>query len=270
MSRSFCELSPVFHIDRIYTAFEESYDGQFRFPGESHPMWELSYILEGEAGITSAKELYVCHTGELILHPANTFHNVWALEGKPFRVLTMSFTGRNLERYVPFGKFVPNDIERTLLSLLRTELFMHFEKNAGSILPRQAENTQMLANLLEALCLSLHRHHAKSLSPTTDRRAVLFSELVSFLEREVDCALTAQQICATFGVGATTLKELFRAYTGIGVMKYYNHLRVRRATELIAQGYTMAQIATQMHFSSQNYFSAFFRRETGKTPSQYK
>jgi AraC-like DNA-binding protein len=32
----------------------------------------------------------------------------------------------------------------------------------------------------------------------------------------------------------------------------------------------MAEIADIMNFSSQNYLSSFFKRETGMTPSQYR
>ena len=40
--------------------------------------------------------------------------------------------------------------------------------------------------------------------------------------------------------------------------------------KLLGEGMLMSEIAEIMNFSSQNYLSSFFKRETGMTPSQYR
>ena len=95
-------------------------------------------------------------------------------------------------------------------------------------------------------------------------------EIAAYMTEHVCENINVEDICVSCGIGRSALKELFRKYTGIGAMKYFNYLRIRHAIKLIGRDFTMAEIAVDMNFSSQNYFSAFFKRETGLTPTQYK
>ena len=118
----FTNLVPTLSVNRIYTAFIRTYDAAFRFQGESHDMWELGYIIEGRAGITSGNEVYECGKGDLVIHPSGVFHNVWAMRGAEVRIMTVSFTGNRLENRVPAGKFTLTSTEQTLMELLEQEM----------------------------------------------------------------------------------------------------------------------------------------------------
>lgn len=266
----FTNLVPTMSVNRIYTAFVQTYDAAFRFQGESHDMWELGYVMEGRAGVTSGNEVYDCGKGDLVIHPSGVFHNVWAMRGEEVRIMTVSFTGNRLENRVPSGKFTLTPAERILMELLEQEIAAQSEGDGSPEVNFHRDTGHIVKNLLEILCLSLHRRRGESAAPAEGHRAALFSEVVTYMQENTDNALGIGDICAACGVGQTVLKELFRTYTGMGVIKYYNHLRVRRAVALISEGHSMAQIAEIMHFSSQNYFSAFFRRETGVSPGRYR
>lgn len=90
------------------------------------------------------------------------------------------------------------------------------------------------------------------------------------MKTNVCMPLDMDTICSDCGIGRSALKELFRRYTGLGVIKYYNYLRTRHIVKLLGEGKSMAEISEIMNFSSQNYLSSFFKRETGMTPSEYK
>ncbi|MBQ8719501.1 MAG: helix-turn-helix transcriptional regulator [Clostridia bacterium] len=259
---------PVLNIDRIYTAFVQTYDGQFDFPGEYHDMWELGCVLSGKAGITSGTEIYDMSEYDLVIHPRGVFHAAWAKGGERLTILTVSFLGSGVERFVPTGKFIPTEWEVSIIKLLVREISVQSDKNATG--RQKRDGGQMLKNLLESLFLSLYRRKGESALPDADRAASRFAEVATYLEKNVDRALTTEAICTECAIGRTVLKELFHAFTGAGVMKYYNCLRIRRATALVAEGLSMAEIAEIMHFSSQSYFSAFFRRETGAPPMRYR
>lgn len=259
-------LAQVLAIDRIYTAFVSTYDEGFSFAGESHDMWELDIFRAGNAGVTSGSEIYDCRKDDLVIHPAGVFHNVWEKQAGKVRILTVSFTGKGVEQFVPVGKFSMSAGEKQFADLLEAELTADGEGKPYRLL---SEDGQVLRNLLELLFLSLYRRKNESKSPTRDRQAATFSQISNYLAEHVDECLTVGKICHACAIGQTALKELFRTYTGIGVMKYYNRLRIRRSIELISMGKSMAEIADEMGFSSQNYFSAFFKRETGVSPSRY-
>ena len=95
-------------------------------------------------------------------------------------------------------------------------------------------------------------------------------EVTAFMKDHITENLRAAQICTACGVSRSVLKELFRRYTGGGPMEYFAYLRVRQAMQLMERGLSMADVAAAMNFSSQNYYSAFFKRMTGTTPSAYR
>ena len=261
------KMLPILNIDRIYTAFVSNYDQSFSFAGEYHEMWELDIILEGSAGITSGTEIYDCPRGTLVIHPAEIFHNVWAKDGESLKILTVSFTGSGVEQIIPNGKFIMNGREQVLSDLLR-ETVVSFG-GLQEVGKSGYANRQILKNLLEIFLLSLYQRKNESEKPMHDRTAAQFAAVATYLQEHTDEALTVLDVCRVHAIGQTALKKLFKAYTGAGVMKYYNALRIRRAVELMEKGLSMAEIAETMHFSSQNYFSSFFKRETGVMPSRY-
>lgn len=257
-------------IDNICTAFVATYESGFAFPGESHDMWELDCVLEGQVGITSGAHVYTCGPGDVILHRAEVFHSVW-VTGPYARIMTVSFRGQNLAQCVPWGKFQLNEEEQLLVTLLKMLLL---DRYGGCFRADRDESRwlplQQLTNLLENLSLSLGSRRESRTIAESDRDAALFSQIVHHLRDHVCDALGTEDLCQQFGIGKTALKALFKRYTGGGVMGYYNDLRMRHAIKLLSGGHTMAEIASTMHFSSQNYFSSFFRRMTGKSPIQYR
>ena len=66
------------------------------------------------------------------------------------------------------------------------------------------------------------------------------------------------------------LQKSFSYYAGVGVMEYFNRQKMRRAAELMAEGYSVREAALAVGFSDQNYFSTVFKRITGHSPSAVK
>ena len=66
------------------------------------------------------------------------------------------------------------------------------------------------------------------------------------------------------------IQSVFKKYTGISAKHYYLNLRTIEASNLILSGATIREIADKMNFSSPNYFTTFFKNQTGLTPLEYK
>ncbi len=128
---------------------------------------------------------------------------------------------------------------------------------------------QIAKGLLETLLIALHKRRVETSVPSTRGDSGRFMEIAEYMKDHILDNLYTDNICTECGIGRSALKELFRRYTGGGVMKYYNFLRVRQAIRFMERGMSMADIAEEMNFSSQNYFTAFFKRETGMTPTAY-
>lgn len=269
------KLYPTLRIDALYTVYIVPVDKDFRFPGETHPIWELDYVIDGEMNFTSDDRAYYCTQGEAVLHRPDAFHTSWLDRDVPTRSFTITFTGSGLHD-LPDGKFTLAPEERAVMDLLIAEVPRQFSCYAltdYTPLPTAAlgrdEGYQMLANYLELLLLSLQRRRTEAGQPLCDEQARLYADIVGYMQDHVDEDLCVEDISRRFALSPSSLKLLFRRFTGEGVIKYYNHLRIKRAVSLLSEGASVNETAKRMNFSSQNYLSAFFKRETGMPPSVY-
>lgn len=264
-------LYPALSIDTLYSAMVSDFQGDFFTQGEAHDMWEMSCILSGSAGITSGTHVYECRKGDAIIIPGGVFHTAWAMNNEDVRLLTVSFTGEWLNRFVPGGKFTLNKKEMMLVGILADKT----RELCPDIDPADAEmsreDEQILKNLIEIIVLSLNQRRDETEKNAPDGSAGnRFTAIAGYMKEHVCDPLDVDRICTDCSIGRSALKELFRRYTGAGVIKYYNYLRLRHIIKLLGEGMQMSEISDRMNFSSQNYLSSFFKRETGMTPSKYR
>lgn len=266
-SRSLC---PILSIDRLYTAFVGEYSGDFFGHGESHDMWEMSIILSGTAGFTAGTHVYECKQGDAVIIPGGLFHTAWAMDMGGVRIMTVSFTGEWVNRFVPSGKFSLTEKEKSIAQLLAETLQELCGRHQLHDVTFRREDEQIIKNLLELLVLHFNLRREENGKSASGAIGDRFSEIAGYMKARVCEPLEVDKICSDCNIGRSALKDLFRRYTGSGVIKYYNYLRMRHIIKLLGEGKNMAEIADIMNFSSQNYLSSFFKRETGMTPSQYR
>jgi AraC-like DNA-binding protein len=82
--------------------------------------------------------------------------------------------------------------------------------------------------------------------------------------------ISLSDIAKHCGVSNSSLKNLFKAHTHLGVMHYYNELKMEKAKEMLFEGISISAIAEELRFSSSAHFSAAFKKYTGLSPLKYK
>lgn len=65
------------------------------------------------------------------------------------------------------------------------------------------------------------------------------------------------------------LIKKFKEIYGMTPLKYHTEIRMRKAMEILREGYSVSDAAIMMGFSSVHYFSKTFKDLFGKSPSQY-
>ena len=265
------EIDRKFSIDGLFSAFVAWYGNEFYFPGESHEMWEFDCILEGSSGLTSGENIYNCGPYEIVIHQPNIFHTAWNSGKEPIRVLTVSFTVEGDESRIPFGKYILSDTGKLVTDEIVRCLIDNFKGNVEHSEDRLSDTYgHYISDLLEVILLSCLDKNEEQGVPVKDGKAALFRDVIRFMKENIDEDPDMDTICRSIGIGRTSLKELFKKYTGRSVFDYQRDLRFRRCVSLMESGMSMAEIAEIMHFSSQNYFSSYFKKISGMTPVRYK
>jgi AraC-like DNA-binding protein len=80
-------------------------------------------------------------------------------------------------------------------------------------------------------------------------------------------AYLSEELCQSY----FQLSRRFTETTGVTIEKYFICLRMEKAKELLMHDeFSIAEIAWQLGYSTQQIFSTQFKKETGKTPGEYR
>lgn len=254
-----------FSITGFFSAFHFSWETPFVFHGESHVFWEIVYVAKGEVESTEEENIYRLRENDIILHAPMEFHRIRSGEGSKPRGIIISFTADGT---------LPEGLKKGVFSLRGEdqeeyeticEKIISFIKNPSDS-PYEGQQT---ADRLASFLMKLGEETARK-SVVGSPGAKEYREIVSDMNRRVGENLTLADFAVAHSVSISYLKLLFKTYAGISPKTYYNQLRARHAAHLLEEDRSIAEVAATMNFSSQNYFTVFFRKHMGCNPSDYR
>ncbi len=263
------EIREVFQIRKICTAFSQVCDSSYFFEGETHNFWEIVVVLDGEIGITSGSDVFLLKKGQAIIHAPMEFHRLWSEGGSCPKILIFSFEAVNVPNY-SLKLFEIKDIAEAEGILKDIEASFTFNggwvKKAkdGSLL-----KAQIALKRLEIFLLDMLSQRPVQKTAVKSCSAKNYNTIVMLLENNIDKNLTVCDVAKMCGMSEINLKKTFSRYAGIGVMQYFNRLKVAEAISLLKNGKSVKEIAAELGFSNQNYFSTVFKRITGYAPTYY-
>ncbi len=107
--------------------------------------------------------------------------------------------------------------------------------------------------------------------PSPDPAAEHYAPLLKFMREKLDAQTTVGALAENMGCSADTLSRGFSGAFGIPLKRYMTRLLVSKAEKLLrTPGIRIRDAAFRLGFSDEYYFSRFFRRETGSTPSSFR
>lgn len=122
---------------------------------------------------------------------------------------------------------------------------------------------------LLGLVYSLSKQQA--LSRTDDDHQQLVQKATALLRENVETKVTIEEIADQLKISYSLFRKVFKKYSGIAPGKYLLQLKIDRAKHLLL--YTdklIKEIAYDLNFESEYYFSKFFKEKTGVSPLTYK
>ena len=244
-----------FSLDRV---FGKGYD----FAGESHPFYEIVYVLGGLAGITAGEKFYTLSAGQCMIHEPDEFHRIRAEQESEPHVINLSFHADFLTLPSDGRIFEPDDE-------LREEFL---EIAAGVREGLHNSDVPLLAaqrvRLERWLLLAFQNGHENGVS--THSGALCYSEIVRLMEDHIAENLQAGDIAKMSRMSLSKLKKIFSNYAGMGVARYFTEMKMRRAAELLRSGARVGETAAALGYADQNYFNTVFRRVMGVPPGKYR
>ena len=259
---SFKPINNAFTIDGFYSTFFFDWDDSFVFSGESHNFWEAVFVESGEVEVTEGENVYILSKGNIIFHAPMEFHRIKSAHGSSPRGFIMSFTATpTLPKAISSGVFSldPNQISEYSAICKKA-----YDFNINS--PNELLGQEISARLSAFIICLCAKSTASGASMT--QSAIEYRRIVSFMLENLCENLTLADIARENNVSVSYVKLLFSTYAGISPKCYFNQMRLRRATELLSLGLSVTEVSDRMNFSSPNYFSAFYKKHAGISPSE--
>ena len=262
-----CPVKETVRLRSLFTFFRKTYSLDFTFQGESHDFYEVVCVLDGKAGIAAGKTVYTLSAGQMILHPPAQFHAIWSDYGSSPEILIFSFRAEKFpEIQDRIYALTPEQIEEIKALYSAAERAFVLEDINVKGVRSQAEAAKIVRRL-EIFLLSVLDTGNGRTEKLNSRSGENYYHIVSVMEKNLEEVMTADELAKQCGMSVPALEKTVKKYTGHGAMKYYNELKMRKATELLKDGKSVKEVALSLGFSDQNYFSLRYKKWAGVPPS---
>ena len=253
-------------VDGIYTFFYQEKELGFLFPGESHPMAELTYVDQGALHSVADGQDLLLKQGDLVIYGPGQWHMQYADIGVAPRFVTLSFdvSGVELEPLLNRKFTAPQSVVGVLQNMLREQERMDTYSN--DIILSQL-NYLLLLLLREAAApkgTKLQTSNAIHSENEIIRQAQQF--ISSHIREKLSVPLVARQV----DVSPSYLTALFHKNLQISPGEYIRRIKLQESKQMIRENnLNFTEIAAELQYSTVHHFSRQFKEKFGITPTEY-
>lgn len=135
----------------------------------------------------------------------------------------------------------------------------------------EAGRQQMAENLMVQFMILMYRRVKNIMRNVENNSGINIVEKVTdYLHENISNEISLPDVVKYANMSATALKKVFKENMGIGVMKYFNLIKIEKAKMLLSEGqYNVSQIAMILGYESIHYFSKQFKTFVGVSPTYY-
>lgn len=277
-------LQSTFDVEAIINISYYRLSRDYAFPGEQHSCWEFLYVDRGSVVVTAGEQSYFMKAGELAFHCPNEFHAFQAI-GEADIVVVSFLCESNAMHRLEKKVLLLHTKEKEHLRLLINEsqqVYQFFDDVAPRINMQKKDTApwgsdQLIKTYLEQLFIHICRRddnvefsqRAVSANATA-HGLVLAQRIKDHLAEHFTQRVTLESLAQDMGVSISQIKRTLREQLGTSMVNYVTSLRIAQAKRLIREGnYNFTQIAEVVGYDSIYYFSSLFKKQTGKTLSEY-
>lgn len=260
MIKADLQSSPSFLLTAKY---EYSKNEQYDYSAASRPCHNLVFMLCGSAEIVSENEKFTLNAGELLYIPQGSYYSAkWIAEPKVvFHSLHFAFYAEHnplQNKQVPVQKIDCDDFYE-LYSLIKKIAERRFLNGADGFFALSAF-FELFGKISEHIAVNEKQNYT-ALSPA-----------IKYIENNYKCKISVDKLAESCFLSTSRFYHSFKEKLGVSPIVYKNDVAIKHAAqELLYQPEkSIAAIAKDNGFSSVVYFGRAFKKNTGKTPSEYR
>lgn len=265
-SFSLQDIKASFLVDKIYSYYYSAKGPGYKFDGEEHNFFELTYVDNGSLHVTVDDKPYDIGEYEVMIFGPHQFHTQEVITSKPATYLTVMFSCD-----IDDPSFLLNrvfKVKRDMLSIL--DKFVN-EANVDLPYKEDLAITYFKLLIVQMLQYDAVDEVAKPASPIRQHfENEMLNEILNYIEANICEPLTIDEICMHFSISRSSLQNLFKDNMDIAPKQYINEAKLKKATIMIQESkHNMSEIALMLGFNSIHYFSRKFTQRYNITPTDY-
>lgn len=230
----------------------------------THNIAELCYIIRGSGHFHVEKNDYDIEQGDIYLINPYMPHGEYVKKGQDFHyfilgIANFSFpavTNSEKPRKLPSNNKIPDILEHYLAELSA----------------KKDKYKDVLKNLFEILLVEIQRLYKTKIEPSSSLQENTASRIKHFIDVNYlgsDCS--SKMIANFFDKKLNTIEIKFKKQFGISIQRYVLQLRIETAKKhLQSDNPTIRDLAINCGFYNPSYFTQYFKKIVGITPTEYK
>ena len=253
------------HIESLYTFFYHEKEQGFIFPGESHPMLELTYVDQGSLHSVVDGVDQLLEQGDLMLYGPNQWHMQYADIGVAPRFVTISFdaSGQDLSSILSRKFKSPQKAVFLLEQMLR-------EQEKADVY----SNDMIISLLVQTLLTLLREGHTNNdklqMSHTLRSENEIIRRAQQYIGSHIREKLSVPIVARSVDISPSYLTSLFHKHLQISPGEYIRRIKLQESKQMIREDtLNFTQIAAILQYSTVHHFSRQFKEHFGITPTEY-
>jgi AraC family transcriptional regulator of arabinose operon len=229
----------------------------------------LIYCVGGKGEISLNKTVYAVPADHFFIIPAGMAHAYHSDELNPWSIYWIHFSGNKSGVFARFA-CQPLPIGRSKTSRIsdRVDLFAEIFRNLDRGF--SSETLEYVNLCLPHLLASFtHLSQFRLIRESGEKDPV--AQSINFMLENVTKKLKLEEIASETSLSASHYSRLFLNRTGHSPIDYFIQLKIQRSCRLLDNPrWMIADVAREMGFDDQFYFSRVFRKVMAMSPAEYR
>ena len=253
-------------VSGLYTFFYHEKEQGFLFPGEAHPMPELTYVDQGSLHSVADGQDQLLKQGDIVLYAPNQWHMQYAdIDVAPrYVTLTFDLDGGSLDALYNRKFTAPRQALALLRQMLREQEHMDDFSNDMIIAQLNMLLLELLREAKSPSGVKLQTSNAIHSENEIIRKAQQF--ISAHIREKLSVPLVARQV----DVSPSYLTALFHKNLQISPGEYIRRIKLQESKQMIRENnLNFTEIAAALQYSTVHHFSRQFKEKFGITPTEY-
>ena len=260
-------LSNMFSVDELVCVFSTPFFRNHHNPAERHDFWELIYAKQGALVIEDEnKKRTVLNEGCVIFHKPMEYHQHIGNPDSDSEIFVFSFTCSS--EYMKCFENLVLQLNADNTQLLH-KIILSIRLSGIAVDTTTPENIRSRLKLYSELLLTGIWEQVNYENNIESHYQKKYNDIIYTLQQNIFKSLTVKDIAHLCNMSESNVKKIFHMYSDVGIMAYFNNLKLTEAKKMLLQGIPVGTVSSMLSFSSQNYFTVFFKSKTGMSPKQY-